>query len=97
MAEFYNDVLDIDECVSKIFSNHEIATVEKVCALSSYTEKELQNSVESLYGERRIPRDANLLSYYIEDCWFWKLLYAYKFFKHTGNEERKFCDGLKSY
>ena len=96
MAEFYNDVLDIDECVSKIFSNHEIATVEKVCALSSYTEKELQNSVESLYGERRIPRDANLLSYYIEDCWFWKLLYAYKFFKHTGNEER-IIDFLNKY
>lgn len=88
MAKFYNSVADIDECVSKIFKEKEVATTEKVCAISSYTKKELQNLVEIFYEERRRPHCYNLLSYYIEDCWFWKLLYAYKFYKQKGNEER---------
>lgn len=88
MTKLYNSIPDIDECVSKIFSNHEVATVEKVCAMSSYTEKELQNLVEAFYEKRRKPHCFDLLSYYIEDCWFWKLIYAYKFFKNKDSEER---------
>ena len=87
MAGTYNNVLDIDECISKIFHNHEIPTIEKVCAMSSYSEAELRNSVYNFYRERRKPECSDLLLYYIEDRWFGKLLYAYKFFKRGDNEE----------
>lgn len=100
MAEIRDGVLDIDECVSKIFKKREIATVENVCAMSSYSEEELRNAVIDFYNEfysnSRRPVCPDLLCYYIEDKWFWRLLYAYRYYKHVGNDER-IVDFLTQY
>ena len=100
MAEIRDGVLDIDECISKIFKKHEIATVENVCAMSSYSEEELRNAVIDFYNEfysnSRRPVCPDLLCYYIEDKWFWRLLYAYRYYKHIGNDER-IADFLTQY
>lgn len=100
MAEIRDGVLDIDECISKIFKKHEIATVENVCAMSSYSEEELRNAVIDFYNEfysnSRRPVCPDLLCYYIEDKWFWRLLYAYRYYKHVGNDER-IADFLTQY
>lgn len=80
-------ILAVDEAVDEIFKQHKFITVDDICFLTGYSYNEIDTALSLEYSiyNRTLK---NSVKEYIEEKWYWKLLYAYKFFKNKTDKER---------